>query len=170
MKRLLIVLAMAPLATALGAQTTPAAAPIETKSGSVGTPPAGKGQVVFFRPGSMIGAALGCTVHEGEREVARLGSGKYYVVTAEPGKHLYFTQGEVKDKLTLEVEPDDTYFVKCNIGMGIASGRANLSPSTREVFATKAKGLAMWKGPKGNDSAPAGGTAVKADAGQQPAR
>lgn len=123
-------------------------APIVTKSGALPAPEAGKAQVVFFRPGSIMGAALGCTVHEGEAEVARLGSGKYYAISAEPGKHEYFTEGEVTDKLALEVEGDETYFVKCKIGMGVVAGRANLSPSDRATFADKAKGLTMWT-PKG---------------------
>lgn len=120
------------------------AAPLVTKSGALPAPEAGKAQVVFFRPGSIMGAALGCTVHEGEAEVARLGSGKYYVIAAEPGKHEYFTEGEAKDRLALEVEGDETYFVKCKIGMGVMSGRANLSPADRAGFAEKAKGLTMW--------------------------
>ena len=119
--------------------------PITTKSGTLGAPEPGKAQVVFFRPGSIMGAALGCTVHEGEAEVARLGSGKYYVVSATPGKHEYFTEGEATDKLALEVEGDETYFVKCKIGMGIAAGRANLSPSDRATFAGKSSGLTMWQ-------------------------
>ncbi len=133
------------LAGAAPAQDAPA--PIKTKSGEVAAPAAGKGQVVFFRPGSLMGAALGCTVHEGEAQVARLGSGKYYVIAAEPGKHEYSTKGEATDRLNLEVEPGETYFVKCNIGMGVMSGRANLSPSDRDAFAKKAKGMALWKGP-----------------------
>ena len=91
-----------------------------------------------------MGAALGCTVHEGEAQVARLGSGKFFTIAATPGRHEYFTQGEATDRLTLEVESGETYFVKCNIGMGVMSGRANLSPSDRETFAKKAKGLKLW--------------------------
>lgn len=121
---------------------------IATKSGPLASPAPGKGLVVFFRPGSLMGAALGCTVHEGEQEVARLGSGKFYAVTAEPGKHVYFTKAETTDRLNLEVEDGETTFVKCKLGMGIAAGRPNLSPSDRAEFAGKAKGLTMWKGPK----------------------
>ncbi|MBX9795739.1 hypothetical protein [Sphingomonas sp.] len=138
-------LAAAPIALA---QTAPA--PIKTKSGEVGAAPADKGQIVFFRPGSIFGAALGCTVREGEgdakKQVARLGSGKYFVVTATPGKHQYYTEGEAKDRLNLEIEPGETYFVKCNIGMGVVAGRANLSPSDRATFEKKAKGLKLWSG------------------------
>lgn len=124
---------------------------IATKSGALPAVKTGMGQVIFFRPGSLMGAALGCTVHEDDREVARLGSGKFYVIDAAPGKHLYFTKGEATDKLNLEVEDGETYFVKCNIGLGIVAGRANLSPSDRDTFAKKAKGLKMWAGQDDKD-------------------
>lgn len=141
-------------ASAAPAAPTPPAtgtSALVTKSGALPAPPAGKGQVVFFRPGSMIGMALGCTVREGEAEIARLGSGKYYVVTTEPGRHEYYSKGEGMDKLALEIEPDETYFIKCNFGMGVMSGRANLSLSDRDAFGKKAKRLKMWAGPKGDD-------------------
>ena len=102
---------------------------------------------MFYRPGTIIGMALGCTVHEGDREVARLGAGKYYVTTAEPGKHAFSTRGQAADALNLEVESDETYFVKCKIGAGVVSGAAQLEPSNREDFAKKAKGSSLWAPP-----------------------
>lgn len=121
--------------------------PIVTKTGQIGAPAAGKAQIVFYRPGSIIGMALGCTVHEGDHEVARLGAGKYYVITAEPGKHAFSTRGQAADALNLEVESDETYFVKCKIGSGVVSGAAQLEPSSREDFAKKAKGSSLWVAP-----------------------
>ncbi len=154
MKRLLTVAAGAALllvAAPAVAQTAKAMPAMVTKSGPLPAPKPGKGQVVFFRPGSMMGMALGCTVREGETQLARLGNGKFYVVDVEPGRHEYSSRGEGKDVLALEIEPDETYFVKCNIGMGVMSGRANLSPSDRNAFAGKAKGLKMWAGPKDDE-------------------
>jgi hypothetical protein len=148
---LLLVTAIAGLAAPSIAQDASAAvtAALTTKSGQLGTPAAGKGMIVFYRPGSLMGAALGCTVREGEgaaeQQIARLGSGKYWVHMAEPGKHAYRTEGEAKDVLNLEIEPDETYFVKCKIGMGIMAGRANLSPSDQAEFGKKAKGLKLWE-------------------------
>jgi hypothetical protein len=124
-------------------------APIVTKSGTIGAAPAGKAQVVFWRPGSIMGMALGCTVREGEGaqqvEVARLGAGKYHVHVADPGKHVYYTTGEATDKLNLELEPDETYFVRCAIGMGVMSGRAQVSPSDRATFLSRAKKMKLWE-------------------------
>ena len=130
------------------AATSGAGAPITTKSGALPVPAAGQGQVVFFRPGSLMGAALGCTVHDGTTQVARLGSGKYYVVAATPGVHAYNTRGERKDEISVEVEEGETHFVRCKIGMGVVAGSANLSPASESDFAAKARGLALWSGPK----------------------
>ena len=141
--------ALALAAPAALAQDAAAPAALVTKSGALGAPAPGKGMVVFYRPGSLMGAALGCTVREGpqdaEQQIARLGSGKYWVHMAEPGKHAYRTEGEKTDVLNMEIEPGETYFVKCKIGMGIMAGRANISPSDEAEFAKKAKGLKLWE-------------------------
>jgi hypothetical protein len=142
--------AEAPEASAPAAAAVPAVveAPIVTKSGTIGAAPAGKAQIVFWRPGSIMGMALGCTVREGEGaaevQVARLGTGKYWVHTAEPGKHVYYTTGEATDRLNMELEEGETYFVRCAIGMGIMSGRAQVSPSDRATFLGRAKKMKLW--------------------------
>lgn len=151
MKKTLVLAAALVIGLAVPAMAQEAApAAIVTKSGTIGEAPADKAQVVFWRPGTLIGGALGCTVREGEgaaeTEVARLGAGKYWVHLAEPGKHLYFTKGEATDRLNMELEAGETYYVRCAIGMGVMSGRAQLSPSDRDAFAKKAKGMKRWDG------------------------
>ncbi|MEN3746291.1 hypothetical protein TPR58_03865 [Sphingomonas sp. HF-S3] len=134
-------------------------APIKTKSGTIAAAPADKAQVVFWRPGTLIGGAMGCTVREGEGaqevQVARLGAGKYAVLFAEPGKHVFWTTGEATDRMTMELEAGETYFVRCSIGMGFMSGRAQVSPSDRDAFAKKAKGMKQWVKKEGGDDADA---------------
>ena len=131
---------------------------ISTKTGTIAPPPQGSGQVVFFRT-SVVGALLGCTARENDAELARLGVGKYYVVPLTPGVHTFSAKSiESKDKLRIEVEPGETYFVKCSIAMGFMSGHPKLSPSDEKTFADSASGLAAWAGPKpasGSAAAPA---------------
>jgi hypothetical protein len=102
---------------------------------AVPAPPAGQGQVVFYRPGAFVGSAIRCTVREDGRMIGRTGNGRYFIVPASPGKHTYTTKTEATDTLNVEVEPDDTTYVRCKIGMGVMAGRPNLSPSTAEEFA-----------------------------------
>lgn len=108
-----------------------AAAPAATK---VPPPPEGKGQVVFFRPSNMLGMALSFSVHEGDKGIGKLGNGSYFVHTADPGQHLFTIQSEVTDKLTLEIEPGETYYVKQTIGVGIVAGRPRLTPAEQGEF------------------------------------
>jgi len=102
------------------------------------TPKTGKGQIVFFRPGGM-GSAIKCTIREKGAMVGRVGANRYYVIDAEPGVHTFTAKSEATDAVTVQVEPDETTFVKCKIAMGMMVGRPNLSPATEIDFATTKK-------------------------------
>jgi hypothetical protein len=105
-------------------------------------PPAGMGQVVFFRP-SGPGFVLGCTVKEGDAKVSSLGNGKYFILVTTPGAHEYNVRTEAKDALTVLVEPDETQFVRCKMKMGVMVGRPDISPSTPAEFADKSGKLKL---------------------------
>lgn len=109
---------------------TAAAAP----ASKVPAPPEGKGQVVFFRPSNMMGMALSFSIHEGAEGIAKLGNGSYVVHVTDPGAHLYTIQSEVTDKLTLEIEAGETYYVKQTIGVGVVAGRPRLTPAEAGEF------------------------------------
>lgn len=123
----------------------PLSAGIAADSGApvvVPAPPPGKGQVVFFRPSAM-GMAIRCTIRENGKMIGRVGNGKYMILPAEPGPHKYTTKTEATDELNLEVEPDETTYVKCKIAAGVMSGRPNLSPATKADFDEKSAKLDM---------------------------
>jgi hypothetical protein len=100
-------------------------------------PPPGQGQIVFWRPGSLAGATLGCGVNIGTERISALGRGKYFLLNLEPGAYEFNAKSEAKDTLNLEVEQGEVYFVKCTIRMGIMVGRPNLAPSNLGEFAAK---------------------------------
>lgn len=136
MKRLIAVALLASVGTAGVAVAVPAVAK-EAKKAAVQkvipAPPEGKGQIVFYRTGG-TGFALGCGVNENGERLSALGAGKYFILPADPGSHSYTVKSEATDLLTLEVEPGETYYVKCKIKMGIMVGRPNIAPSTKEEF------------------------------------
>jgi hypothetical protein len=132
--------AAAPAEAATTAAPAEAAAPAAPAEVTVGTPAAGKGQVVFFRPGGRPGFLLTFSVHEGDKGVVKLPSGSFYAIDAEPGAHTYTIQSEAKDSLTLEVEAGEVYYVEQTMGMGLMVGRPHLNPSDQATFAkTKLK-------------------------------
>jgi len=105
---------------------------------AIPTPPPGKGQIVFFRPGAM-GMAVGCSVNENGQKVSSLGNGKYFIMVADPGRHEFTVKSEAKDVLALEVEPDETQYASCKIKMGIMVGRPDIRPATEEEFRARPK-------------------------------
>ncbi len=109
---------------------------------SLPAPKPGKGQIVFFRPGGM-GSAIKCTVRENGKMVGRVSGNRYYVIDAEPGVHTFTAKSEATDAVTVQVEPDETSFVKCKIAMGMMVGRPNLSPATENDFVGERKLQAM---------------------------
>jgi hypothetical protein len=96
-------------------------------------PAPGKGQVVFYRPSSM-GFAIKCTVRENGAMVGRVGAKRYYAIEVEPGTHNFTAKTEKTDTVAVQVEPDETSYVKCGISMGVMVGRPNLSPGTEDDF------------------------------------
>jgi len=129
-------------ATATTAATT---APAATANTLIQAAPADKAQIVFFRESKFVGAAIGFKVREGENELGKLRSGKYFVANVEPGKHEYNVHGETKDVLTMEVEAGETYYVLGSLGMGIVAGRPNPSPSDEATFVSMSGKLKLAK-------------------------
>ena len=129
----------AAVATAIALAGAPAVAKEEKATAAIAlpTPKPGMGQVVLFRPGGM-GSAIKCTVRENGKMIGRVSGNRYYVIDAPAGTHTYTTKTEATDTVNVQVEPDETTFVKCKISMGIMVGRPNLSPSNEEEWAKSA--------------------------------
>jgi opacity protein-like surface antigen len=101
---------------------------------AIPAPPPGKGQIVFFRSGTIMGAAMGCSVNENGQKISSLGAGKYFIMVANPGRHEFSVKSEATDVLALEVEADETQFATCKIKMGIMAGRPDIRPATEADF------------------------------------
>lgn len=101
------------------------------------------GIVGIFISGGGAGGLIGCLVREGEgadeKHLSKLTGNRYFIRLATPGVHKYWVKSEATDRLTMEAEPGETYFVKCTIAMGIIVGRPNLSPSDLAEFQKKGK-------------------------------
>lgn len=114
---------------------------IKTKSGEVGMPATGFGQVVFFRPRALMWAVMGCGAFEDDTQLTKLGIGKYHIVPVQPGKHLYHA-GKDKKLLHIQVVAGQTYFIKCRIASGLI-GRGQVVRSDRDEFIDEAAGLSV---------------------------
>jgi hypothetical protein len=130
---------MSPAATPAPAPRSRPAKIAAVPDAVLGTPAAGKGQIVFFRPSKFVGMAIGFKVREGATELGKLGNGNYFIIDVEPGAHEYVVHSEVKDVLPIEVDAGEIYYVQGGIGMGVMVGRPNLAPADKNKFETSGK-------------------------------
>ena len=142
MKKLLAAAMIAAAAPIALTAMAPAALAEEKAQGEfkIPTPPAGKGQVLFYRTGGLSGAALGCAVFDvgAQDKLSSLGAGKYFILVSDPGPRSFTAKSlETKDAITLEIEEGETQFVRCKIKAGFMSGRADIAPSTESEFRAK---------------------------------
>ena len=128
--------APAPAAPAAGGAVAP---------GEIGQPPAGYGQIVFFRPSKFVGMAVGFKVREADKELGLMKNGSYFVIAATPGRHEYEVHSEAKDILPVEVEAGEVYYVSGSLSMGVMVGRPNLTPSDAAAFEAVRAKLKMSK-------------------------
>lgn len=117
------------------AQTTPATAP-------------GKGHIVFFRPTRLSGAFYTYHIVEvgddgkpakGAPRLGDLRNGGAFAVDVEPGIHAYNITGpmavnKAQDRLRMEVEPGETYYVEQTVRIGLVTGGFKLAPADEARF------------------------------------
>jgi hypothetical protein len=152
------------LALVTTAAAQPQATATETPPAATETPPAapvtaapdtaGKGHIVFFRPSRLTGGIY--TYHVVEvgddgkpakdaPHLADLPNGGASAVDVEPGVHSYNITGPMavnlaEDRLRMEVEPGETYYVEQTVRMGLMTGGFKLVPADEARFkASKVK-------------------------------
>lgn len=122
----------------------PAAAPQAERS----APAEAKGHIVFFRPRRLSGAIY--TYHIVEvgddgkppKDAPHLGdlpNGGAFNFDAEPGIHSYNITGpmavnKAEDRLRMEVEPGQTYYVEQTVRIGLVTGGFRLVPADQSRF------------------------------------
>jgi hypothetical protein len=133
-----------------------ASEPATSGSIDLSPPPAGEGQVVFFRAKSVLGAGQWFNVREDGKALGKLANGAYFAQITAPGIHKYTaaTEPELKDRLKLEIAPRETYFVEGTLTKGVVIGTADLTPSDRAAFDKVSKDLKLSPPPAEATGAP----------------
>jgi len=129
-------------------ETTPEAVPTPTPAAAASE----KGRIIFFRPGRLPGAIYTYYIVEtGDdgkpaKDAPRLGglpNGGAFVLEVEPGIHSYNITGPMAvnyadDRIRMDVEPDETYYVEQTVRIGLVTGGFRLVPADEARF-TKSK-------------------------------
>lgn len=87
--------------------------------------PAGKGRIYFYRPDTMLGAAVTAEIRLNDRVVGRSERGSFFFVDSNPGNYSVATSTEVERRLTFTLAAGETRYVKTSISFGALVGRIN---------------------------------------------
>ena len=141
--------APAPAPEAAPAAPAPAPAPAPAADAANG-----KARIVFFRPGRLTGAIYTYHIVEvgddgkpakGAERLGDLPNGGAFALEVEPGVHAYNITGpmavnKAEDRLRMEAEPGQTYYVEQTVRMGLVTGGFRLVPADEARFtASKVK-------------------------------
>ncbi|HWU03751.1 MAG TPA: hypothetical protein VN222_13510, partial [Novosphingobium sp.] len=96
------------------------------------TPPPGRGLVIFYRPATLSWSGFGCSVKENGRKISSLGSGRWFAMSAVPGRHIFRVTAETSDELRMEVEEGEVHYVACRMKMGPLVARPFIRPVNAE--------------------------------------
>jgi hypothetical protein len=118
-------------------------------------PPAGKGQVVFFRKSSLMGLPYWTNVRENDVAYGKLTNGSYFVKTLDPGVHEFTTSVLGKDSMKVQVDAGETYYVQGKITMALVGYTIIMAPADAAGFEKVFKGLGLAKPEPGNGEAAA---------------
>ncbi len=119
-----------------GASTTVPAPPTSSDeaTGHIPPPAPNKGEVVFFRIGAYAGAGVWFKIRDNGQELGKLTNASWFAVPVDPGKHTFTAATENQTKLTLEIDPGETYYVRGTVHMGLLVGEPSLSPADASMF------------------------------------
>lgn len=128
---------------AAGQPADPAPASAPAASAGIAPPPAGKGQVIFFRRSSLMGFPYWTNIRENGVAYGKLSNGVYFVQVLDPGTHEFNTSVLGKDSMKVQVDPDETYYVEGKITMALIGYTVIMAPSDEGTFNIVRKGLKL---------------------------
>lgn len=89
--------------------------------------PPDRAEIYLYRPYSFAGSLLRPPV-VCDDSVARIGPGGYQVFVVHPGKIICHTETETADEVEIDARPGGVYYLKEEIGWGVAIGHPHLYP------------------------------------------
>lgn len=134
MRTVKAVLAVVVLAVLAGCAAT---GPLHKEiAASIPPVPSSKSRVYFYRPDTMLGAAVTADINLNGRVVGKSERGSFFFVDENPGNCTVATSTEVEKQLTFVLEPGQTRYVRTSVSFGAFVGRINpelIAPETAKA-------------------------------------
>jgi hypothetical protein len=108
--------------------------------------PEDRAVIYLYRPYSFAGSLLRPPVTCGE-SVARVGPGGYQAIVTPPGKIICHTETETADEVEIDARPGGIYYLKEEIGWGVAIGHPHLYPMDSDSAQTEIQKCCVLESP-----------------------
>lgn len=129
MKRMFIVLLI--LVVVSGCASVPMAPLSEDTQAKKFEPTQGKSSVYLYR-NENFGAAIKVTVSANDKMLGQTAPFTYYLLQLEPGLHKFTCFAENTESITLNTKPDQIYFVRQEMKMGLWAARCAVYETSAE--------------------------------------
>ena len=119
-----------------------------TVSSTIPAVPTDKGRIYFYRPDTMLGAAVTSDINLNGRIVGVSVRGSIFYADEAPGKCVVRTSTEVEKELSFILEAGETKYVKTSVSLGFMVGRIQPELVNPEQGANEISELHYTGGPK----------------------
>lgn len=89
------------------------------------------GKIIIYRQGAITGAAIACPVRYDGNEIVELGRNRATEWLVPPGSYILTNK---TSSVEVRVDKGQTRFVRCQIKMGMLTGRADLQIVDRATY------------------------------------
>ena len=101
-----------------------------------------KGRIFFFRPDTMLGAAVTSDIRLNGKVVGRSERGSFFFADEAPGSMTVMTSTEVEKQLTFKLAAGETKYVRTTVSFGVLVGRINSALVNGSEAKAEIEGLA----------------------------
>ncbi len=108
--------------------------------------PPDRAEIYLYRPYSYAGSLLHPPV-VCDDSVARIGPGGYQVFVVHPGKIICHSETETADAVEIDARPGGVYYLKEEIGWGVAIGHPHLYPMDSDNAQTEIQQCCVMEEP-----------------------
>lgn len=90
-------------------------------------PQPGESVIYFYREKKFIGSGVTYYLLDGDKKIGGLKTGMYFYYVTPPGSRTLCAETEAKVCKTIELEPDETYYIRGDVEWGVWIGRPTLT-------------------------------------------
>ncbi len=103
------------------------------------------GIVYFFRPKSSGAFGVWYFIKEGEKELGLMKNNTYIVHKIPTGRHTFYAKTEFKSSVDVDILPNSTNYIECNIVPGIFLANPRIKIVDKARFEEKIKEMTYLK-------------------------